>query len=108
VGGAILRVFEAGQQVVVDRIDLARAELVAFADHARGDVVAAAARIARLLAIALLAGLLLLAGWLALSWGLLTLVTQGLSGPERIAIYGVVQVLAGALLLRQTSREGRA
>ena len=82
VWSAMVRVYDTGQRLVLDRIELAKLELIAFA---RGELVVLARQLARSFVLALAGGILLLAGWFVLSWGLVNVVAARLPSSWRPA-----------------------
>ena len=71
----MVRVYDTGQRLVLERIELAKLELIGFA---RGELVVIARQLARNAVLALAGSILLLAGWFVLSWGVVNLVASGL------------------------------
>ena len=76
VWSAMVRVYDTGQRLVLERIELAKLELIGFA---RGELVVIARQLARNFVLALADGILLLAGWFVLSWGVVNLAASALS-----------------------------
>src|SRR5881227_904591 len=83
VWSAMVRVYDTGQRLVLDRIELAKLELMGFA---RGELVVLLRQLARSFVLALAGGILLLAGWFVLSWGLVNVVASALPSSWRLVI----------------------
>jgi hypothetical protein len=98
----MVRVYDSGQRLVLERIELAKLELIGFA---RGELVVIAKQLARNLVLALAGGILLLAGWFVLSWGLVNLAAGGLSSAWRLVIDAGLNLAVGGLLVWLASRK---
>jgi len=96
VWSALVRVYDTGQRLVLDRIELAKLELIAFA---RGELVVIIRQLARNLLLALTGAILLIAGWFVLSWGLVNLAASGLSLAWRLVIDAGINLAIGGLLI---------
>src|SRR5207248_217169 len=77
VWSAMVRVYDTGQRLVLERIELAKLELIGFA---RGELVVVLRQLARSFVLALAGGILLIAGWFVLSWGLVNVVAGLVAG----------------------------
>src|SRR5437868_12722875 len=89
---AMVRVYDTGQRLVLERIELAKLELIGFA---RGELQVMARQLARNLVLALAGGILLIAGWFVLSWGLVNLAGSGLSIAWRLVIDAGLNLILG-------------
>ncbi|MCA1664999.1 MAG: phage holin family protein [Myxococcales bacterium] len=98
---AMVRVYDTGQRLVLERIELAKLELIGFA---RGELVVIARQLARNAVLALAGSILLLAGWFVLSWGVVNLVASGLSSAWRFVIDAGINVAVGGVLLWLAAR----
>ena len=98
---AMVRVYDTGQRLVLERIELAKLELIGFA---RGELVVIARQLARNFVLALAGGILLLAGWFVLSWGLVNLAAGGLSPAWRLVIDAGLNLAIGGVLVRLAAR----
>ena len=101
VWSAMVRVYDTGQQLVLDRIELAKLELIGFA---RGELVVLARQLARSFVLALAGGILLLAGWFVLSWGLVNVVASALPPSWRLVIEAALNLAVGTVLITLASR----
>lgn len=96
VWSALVRVYDTGQRLLLERIELAKLELISFA---RGELVVIARQLVRNLLLALAGAVLLIAGWFVLSWGLVNLAASALSVAWRLVIdAGLNLALGGALV----------
>jgi len=96
VWSALVRVYDIGQRMVVDRIELAKLEIIGFA---RVELAASARQLVRNVVLGVAGGILLVAGWFVLSWGLVNLTASGLAMAWRLLIEaGLNLVLGGALV----------
>ena len=102
VWSALVRVYDAGQRLVLERIELAKLELIGFA---RGELVVIARQLARNLMLALTGAILLIAGWFVLSWGLVNLAAAGLSMAWRLVIEAGLNLAIGGALVWLAARE---
>jgi hypothetical protein len=98
---AMVRVYDTGQRLVLERIELAKLELIGFA---RGELVVIARQLARNFVLALAGGILLLAGWFVLSWGLVNLAASGLSPAWRLVIDAGLNLSIGGVLVALAAR----
>lgn len=98
---AMVRVYDAGQRLVLERIELAKLELIAFA---RGELVVIARQLAKSAVLALAGSILLLAGWFVLSWGVVNLVASGLPSAWRLVIDAGINVAVGGALVWLAAR----
>jgi hypothetical protein len=98
---AMVRVYDTGQRLVLERIELAKLELIGFA---RGELVVIARQLARNFVLALAGGILLLAGWFVLSWGLVNLLASGLSPAWRLVIDAGLNLSIGGVLITLAAR----
>lgn len=98
---ALARVYDTGQRLVLERIELAKLELIAFA---RGEMVVMARQLARSLMLALTGTILLIAGWFVLTWGLVNLAAGSLSVAWRLVIDAGLNLALGAGLVWLASR----
>jgi predicted phage tail protein len=96
VWSALVRVYDTGQRLVLERIELAKLELLAFA---RGELVVIARQLARSLMLALTGAILVIAGWFVLSWGLVNLAAGGLSTAWRLVIDAGLNLALGGVLV---------
>lgn len=103
VWSAVVQVYDTGQRLLLDRIELAKLELIGFA---RGELVVIARQLARNLVLALVGGIFLIVGWFVLSWSLVSLAAGGLSLAWRLMIDAGLNLAIGAALVRLAS--GRA
>jgi hypothetical protein len=101
VWSALVHVYDTGQRLVLERIELAKLELIGFA---RGELVATAQRLARNLVLALTGGILLVAGWFVLSWGLVSLTASALAPAWRLLIEAALNVALGGTLVWLAAR----
>ena len=101
VWSAMVRVYDTGQRLVLDRIELAKLELIGFA---RGELVVLLRQLARSFVLALAGGILLLAGWFVLSWGLVNVVAARLPPSWRLIIEAGLNLAVGSVLIRLASR----
>jgi hypothetical protein len=101
VWSAMVRVYDSGQRLVLERIELAKLELIGFA---RGELVVIARQLARNFVLALAGGILLLAGWFALSWGLVNLAASALSPAWRLVIDAGLNLTIGGVLVALAAR----
>ena len=99
---AMVRVYDTGQRLVLERIELAKLELIGFA---RGELVVIARQLARSLVLALAGGILLIAGWFVLSWGLVNVAASALSPPWRLVIDAALNLAIGGLLVALAVRK---
>jgi hypothetical protein len=97
----MVRVYDTGQRLVLERIELAKVELIAFA---RGELPVIVRQLARNAVLALAGGILLLAGWFVLSWGVVNLVASGLPSAWRFVIDAGINVGVGGVLLWLAAR----
>ena len=102
VWSALVRVYDTGQRLVLERIELAKLEVIGFA---RVELVVIARQLVRNLVLALAGGVLLLAGWFVLSWGLVNLAGSGLSVGWRLVIEAGLNLALGGALLWLASRK---
>jgi len=105
VWSAMVRVYDTGQRLVLDRIELAKVELIAFA---RGELVVVARQMARSFVLALAGGILLVAGWFVLSWGLVNVVAGALPSSWRLIIEAALNLAVGGVLIRLAARSREA
>jgi hypothetical protein len=98
---AMVRVYDSGQRLVLERIELAKLELIAFA---RGELLVIARQLARNFVLALAGAILLIAGWFVLSWGLVSLAASGLSSAWRLVIDAGLNLTIGGVLVWLASR----
>jgi hypothetical protein len=98
---AMVRVYDTGQRLVLERIELAKLELIGFA---RGELVVIARQLARNAVLALAGSILLLAGWFVLSWGVVNLVASGLPPAWRFVIDAAINVAVGGVLVWLAAR----
>lgn len=101
VWSALVRVYDSGQRLLLDRIELAKLEMIAFA---RVELVEHATRLVRTLVLALAGGILLVAGWFILSWGLVSLTASRLSRPLQLLIEAGLNLAIGGVLVARASR----
>ena len=101
VWSAMVRVYDTGQRLVVERIDLAKLELIEFA---RGELVVTARQLARSFVLALTGGILLVAGWFVLSWGLVNVAASALPAAWRLVIEAALNLAVGGVLVVLASR----
>jgi hypothetical protein len=101
VWSAMVRVYDTGQRLLLDRIELAKLELIGFA---RGELVVLARQLARSFVLALAGGILLLAGWFVLSWGLVNVAAARLPSSWRLVIEAGLNLAVGSLLIVLASR----
>jgi hypothetical protein len=101
VWSALVHVYDAGQRLVLERIELAKLELIGFA---RVELVVIARQLVRSLVLALAGGVLLIAGWFVLSWGLVSLTASGLSMASRLLIEAGLNLSIGVALVWLASR----
>ena len=101
VWSAMVRVYDTGQRLVVERIDLAKLELIEFA---RGELVVTARQLARSFVLALTGGILLVAGWFVLSWGLVNVAASALPTAWRLVIEAALNLAVGGVLVVLASR----
>lgn len=101
VWSALVHVYDTGQRLVLERIELAKLELIGFA---RGELVVTAQRLARNLVLALTGGILLIAGWFVLSWGLVNLAANALAPAWRFLIEAGLNFALGGVLVWLASR----
>jgi hypothetical protein len=101
VWSALVHVYDTGQRLVLERIELAKLEIIGFA---RVELVAIARQLLRNLVLALAGGILLLAGWFVLTWGLVNLTANGLSMGWRLLIEAGLNISMGGTLLWLVSR----
>ncbi|MGZ3407792.1 MAG: hypothetical protein ACXVAN_15180 [Polyangia bacterium] len=102
VWSAMVRVYDTGQRLVLERIELAKLELIGFA---RGELVVIARQLARNFVLALIGGILLLAGWFALGWGLVNLAAGTLPPAWRLVIDAGLNLAVGGALIVLASRQ---
>ena len=105
VWSAMVRVYDTGQRLVLDRIELAKVELIGFA---RGELVVVARQMARSFVLALAGGILLVAGWFVLSWGLVNVVAGALPSSWRLIIEAALNLAVGGVLIRLAARSREA
>ena len=105
VWSAMVRVYDTGQRLVLDRIELAKVELIGFA---RGELVVVAQKMARSFVLALAGGILLVAGWFVLSWGLVNVVAAALPSSWRLVIEAGLNLAVGGVLIRLAARSREA
>lgn len=103
VWSALVRVYDTGQRLVIERIELAKLELIGFG---RVELVAIVRQLMRNLVLALSGGVLLIAGWFVLTWGLVNLTAGGLSLAWRLLIEAGLNLSCGGGLLWLASRNG--
>ncbi len=96
VWSALVRVYDVGQHVVLERIELAKLELIGFA---RVELVVIARRMVRDVVLAVAGSILLVAGWFVLTWGVVNLAASGLSVGWRFLIEAALNLGAGSALL---------
>ena len=101
VSSALVRVYDAGQRLVLERIELAKLELVGFA---RGELIVIARQLARNLVLVLTGAVLLIAGWFVLSWGVVNLAARALSLAWRLVIDAGLNLAIGSALVSVASR----
>lgn len=101
VWSALVRVYEIGQRMVVDRIELAKLEIIGFA---RGELAASARQLVRNVVLGVAGGILLVAGWFVLTWGLVNLTAGALAMAWRLLIEAGLNFALGAGLLGIASR----
>ena len=101
VWSAMVRVYDTGQRLVLDRIELAKVELIGFA---RGELVVVARQMARSFVLALAGGILLVAGWFVLSWGLVNVAAARLPSSWRLVIEAGLNLAVGSVLVKLASR----
>jgi hypothetical protein len=101
VWSAMVRVYDTGQRLVLDRIELAKLELIGFA---RGELVIVARQMARSFVLGLAGGILLIAGWFVLSWGLVNVIAGALPSSWRLVIEAALNLAVGAVLIALASR----
>jgi hypothetical protein len=105
VWSAMVRVYDTGQRLVLDRIELAKVELIGFA---RGELVVVAQKMARSFVLALAGGILLVAGWFVLSWGLVNVVAAALPSSWRLVIEAALNLAVGGVLIKLAARSREA
>jgi len=105
VWSAMVRVYDTGQRLVLDRIELAKVELIGFA---RGELVVVAQKMARSFVLALAGGILLVAGWFVLSWGLVNVAAAALPSSWRLVIEAALNLAVGGVLIRLAARSREA
>ena len=105
VWSAMVRVYDTGQRLVLDRIELAKVELIGFA---RGELVVVARQMARSFVLALAGGILLVAGWFVLSWGLVNVVAGALPSSWRLVIEAALNLAVGGVLISLAARSREA
>ncbi len=105
VWSAMVRVYDTGQKLVLERIELAKLELIAFA---RVELAESAAHLVRSLVLGVAGGILLVAGWFVLTWGLVSLTANALSMPARLLIEAGVNLAVGAVLVLWAARKKEA
>jgi len=105
VWSAMVRVYDTGQRLVLDRIELAKVELIGFA---RGELVVVARQMARSFVLALAGGILLVAGWFVLSWGLVNVAAAALPSSWRLVIEAGLNLAVGGVLIRLAARSRAA
>jgi hypothetical protein len=96
VWSALVHVYDTGQRLVLERIELAKLEVIGFA---RVELVAIARQLARNLVLAVAGGILLIAGWFVLSWGLVSLTASALPMAWRLLIEAGLNLTIGGSLL---------
>ena len=101
VWSAMVRVYDTGQRLVLERIELAKLELIGFA---RGELVVIARQLARNFVLALAGGVLLIAGWFVLGWGLVNVAASALPMSWRLVIDAGLNLATGGLLIALASR----
>jgi hypothetical protein len=102
VWSAPVRVYDAGQRLLLERIELAKLKLVGFA---RGELVVIARQLARNLVLALTGAILLIVGWFVLRWGVVSLAASGLPLAWRLVIDAGVNLAIGGALVWLASRD---
>jgi hypothetical protein len=102
VWSALVHVYDTGQRLVLERIELAKLEILGFA---RVELQAMARQIARNMVLALAGGIMLIAGWFVLSWGLVNLAASSLSMAWRLLIEAALNLSIGGWLIRLASRD---
>jgi hypothetical protein len=102
VWSATVRVYDTGQRLVLERIELAKLELIGFA---RGELVVIVRQLARNFVLALIGGILLLAGWFALGWGLVNVAAGALPPAWRLVIDAGLNLAVGGALIGLASRQ---
>jgi hypothetical protein len=105
VWSAMVRVYDTGQRLVLERIELAKLELIGFA---RGELVVVLRQLARSFVLALAGGVLLIAGWFVLSWGLVNVVAGALPSSWRLVIEAGLNLAVGSVLITLASRSRAA
>jgi hypothetical protein len=105
VWSAMVRVYDTGQRLVLERIELAKLELIGFA---RGELVVVLRQLARSFVLALAGGILLIAGWFVLSWGLVNVVAGALPSSWRLVIEAGLNLAVGSVLITLASRSRAA
>jgi hypothetical protein len=105
VWSAMVRVYDTGQRLVLDRIELAKVELIGFA---RGELVVVAQKMARSFVLGLAGGILLIAGWFVLSWGLVNVAAAALPSSWRLVIEAALNLAVGGVLIKLAARSREA
>jgi predicted phage tail protein len=96
VWSALVHVYETGQQLLLERIELAKLEVIGFA---RVELVVIAQQLVRNLVLALAGGILLIAGWFVLTWGLVSLSAAALPVAWRLVIEAGLNLALGGVLV---------
>ena len=97
----MVRVYDTGQRLVLERIELAKLELIGFA---RGELVVIARQLARNALLGLAGGILLLVGWFVLSWGVVSLAASRLPPAWRLVIDAGLNLAVGGVLVWLAAR----
>ena len=101
VWSALVRVYGVGQRMVVDRIELAKLEIIGFA---RVELAASARQLVRNVVLGVAGGILLVASWFVLTWGLVNLTAGGLAMPWRLLIEAGLNLALGGAIVWLASR----
>jgi hypothetical protein len=96
VWSALVHVYDTGQRLVLDRIELAKLEIIGFA---RVELVAIARQLVRNLVLAVAGAILVIAAWFGLTWGLVNLIASGLPVAWRLIIEAGLNFSIGGGLL---------
>lgn len=101
VWSALVDVYSTGQRLVLERLDLAKLELIGFA---REELVVIAREMARHMMLAVAGGILLIAGWFVLGWGLVNLAAAELPVAWRLVIDAGLNLAVGLVAMRLALR----